>query len=160
MDDVFKRAWKYYRRNGWQRSMRMLRRKISGTAPVPSIAYLHAFEGVAGRYSAPSQGEPSPLPASDVARQQAAVFPQGIVAIHRRPQSTPVQEIPRHPEGRGIELDRFAGGISFWGDTPRSLNIMQCASAMIFYRMKDNREFRAYLSEARRLGVFRGLRHR
>lgn len=150
MDDVFKRAWRYYRRNGWQRSMKMLRRKINGSAPVPATAYVSAFDAVAPDAVAP--GRPS-FPAFGAAEKAASVFPQGVVAIIgdlNLPQCKKYRVIQKLESLKSLG---FQADYSFWGDTPRALNIMQCASSVIFYRMKENYEFNAYLAEARRLGI-------
>ncbi len=151
-DDVLKRAWSYYRRNGWQRSMKMLRRKINGSAPVPPVTYLTAFNSIAETGASAMRSRPE-LPRFEMAEKAAAIFPHGVVAIIgdlNLPQCKKYRVIQKLETLKSIGLQ---ADYSFWGDMPRSLNIMQCASSVIFYRMKENHAFNAYLAEARRLGI-------
>ncbi len=153
MDDVFKRAWKYYRRNGWQRSMKMLRRKINGSAPVPSRTYINAFDAVASARVAGMPTVPLDLPARVNIDGDAAIFSKGSVAIIgdlNLPQCKKYRVLQKLESLGAIALE---ADYSYWADMPRALNIMQCATAVIFYRMKDNNEFRAYLAEAQRLNI-------
>lgn len=153
MDDVYQRAWKYYQRNGWRRSMKMLRRKIAGTA-LPPNTYMKIFNGIGESVAAPDKTASRAVkPAGRPVAPIGPIFRNGIVAIIGD------LNLPQCKKYRVIQKVECLNAIgmradySYWGDMPRSLNIMQCASAVIFYRMKDSSEFKSYLAEARRLGI-------
>lgn len=153
------RGWRYYRRHGWERSMKMLRRKLTGTAPIETTKYVAGFNEVAASPPAPvQQQEPAWQPAGGFVRRTNDFanthnpFTRNVAIIGdtNLPQCKKYRILQKLEalEGLGLRAD-----YSFWGDVPRSLNLLQTASCIILYRMQENNEFNAYLAEARRLDI-------
>jgi glycosyltransferase involved in cell wall biosynthesis len=140
------RALKYYRKHGFQKSMRMLARKLAGTppqpAPPPPVDYSEAF----GRTLSSRRLGLHP-------KRAPSLFVFGKTAIIGE------LNIPQCKKYRVLQkleiLDELGIGsnYSYWNDVPRSLNLMQTASAAIIYRVPANETFWSYLKEATRLGM-------
>lgn len=155
---IVSRAYTYYRRNGWTRSMKMLGRKVRGNAIPRAIIFAREFETIETRARQ--------MVANPGAKKIKAVSPHapGITDVEPRMTRGVVAVIgdlnlaqcKKYRVMQKLEVFEQLGlkaDYSYYNDMSRSLNLLQVASIVIIYRMKAGTEFNLYLREARRLGV-------
>lgn len=136
--------------------MKMLRRKITGNVPVATAKYMQGFNEVA---APPAQQQDSVWQPAGGHGRRGTDFANTHNPFSRSIAIIGDTNLPQCKKYRilqkleGLESLGLRADYSFWGDVPRSLNLLQTASCAILYRMQENNEFNAYLAEARRLGI-------
>lgn len=154
MQDVWARALSYFRRRGARQSIRLVQKKLTGQVPwnvrspaVSTERYIQDHAAAADNNQAVrrSRGGPPAYGANLFAVPNVA-----LIGDLNLPQCKKFRVIQKMEALRDMGL---RSEHSHWQDVPRSVNLLQTATHVIFYRVTDTELFHAYAGEARRLGL-------
>jgi len=155
VQNVWARAFSYFRRFGARRSAMLLKKKFTGRVPwnirgpsIQSTRYVkdHTLAAERSR-TAPGQVKGS-LPSPGTRLFGTASI--ALIADLNLPQCKKYRVMQKVEALRDMGLQAHH---SHWQDVPRSVNLMQTATHVIFYRVTGTDLFQSYLGEARRLGL-------
>lgn len=155
MPSVWARAITYFRRFGVRRSAVLLKKKFTGRVPwnirgpsTQSTRYVkdHTLAAERNR-TAPGQVKSSPPSPGTRLFGLASI---ALIADLNLPQCKKFRVMQKVEALRDMGLQAHH---SHWQNVPRSVNLMQTATHVIFYRVTGTDLFQSYLGEARRLGL-------
>ena len=165
MTHTFRRAVNYYRRHGRKRAWQMLLKKVRAAkrARVTAWRYRMVDKLYPGGSQASRQGiHPSiarheewlrDSPLDQKSSRAARIFGGANIAIIgdlNLPQCKKYRVVQKVEV---LEAMGVSSNFSHFEDVPRCLNILQTATAVIFYRLSADEYFWSYREEADRLGL-------
>ena len=156
MTNLISRASSYYRKYGFKRSVRLIYRRVTGQTPwnilgprTNNLAYLLDHQkSFSPKASAPGTQDSIESPAS-----ASKLFGGRFVLIIgdlNLPQCKKYRVVQKV---EALEQADIPASYSHWLDIPRCMTLMQTATAIILYRVKQDELISAYCNEARRLGI-------
>lgn len=165
MADVLRRASAYYHKNGLRRSLTLLRKKFSGRVPwnirSPAVASKRYLDDHQAAVPVAAAAPHQPAGGGEAGQMAALGNPTNGGLLFARPTVVIIGDLnlPQCKKYRVVQKCEalaargFGSSFSHWQDVPRCTNLLQAATFVIFYRLTDGDLFRAYLREARRLGL-------
>jgi hypothetical protein len=156
MTNLISRASSYYQKHGFKRSVRLIYRRVTGQTPwnirnprANNVGYLLDHNRSFVPKASTTEAEGAMESPTSAARLFGGRFVL-IIGDLNLPQCKKYRVVQKV---EALEQAGIPANYSHWLDIPRCTMLMQTATAVILYRVKQDELISAYCDEARRLGI-------